>query len=39
VDPRNPAGMEDLEHLAAVVIALVSVVVFAMMIWAGQHQS
>jgi hypothetical protein len=31
--------MEGLEQAAAIVIALVVVLVFAMMIWAGQHQS
>ena len=31
--------MEHLEQAAAIVIALVVVLVFAMMIWAGQHHS
>jgi hypothetical protein len=29
----------DLQHIAAVVIALGAAVVFAVMAWAGQHQS
>jgi TRAP-type C4-dicarboxylate transport system permease small subunit len=31
--------MEDLQSVAAVIIALACLLVFAVMIWAGQHQS
>jgi hypothetical protein len=31
--------MEDLAHIAAVVIAWGTALVFALMAWAGQHQS
>jgi hypothetical protein len=31
--------MVDLGQVAAVVIALLAVLTFALMIWAGQHQS
>ena len=31
--------MDDLQHVAAVVIAVGAVLIFAMMAWAGQHQS
>jgi hypothetical protein len=31
--------MESLEHVAAIAIALVALVMFALMTWAGQHQS
>jgi hypothetical protein len=31
--------MSDLEHVIAIAIACVAVVMFALMIWAGQHQS
>ena len=31
--------MDDLETLATIVIALGAAVVFALMAWAGQHQS
>jgi len=31
--------MPGLEHIAAIVIALGAAVVFALMAWAGQHQS
>ena len=32
-------GMEVLEHIGAVVIGLGAAVVFALMAWAGSHQS
>jgi hypothetical protein len=31
--------MPGLEHIAAIVIAIVAAAVFALMAWAGQHQS
>jgi hypothetical protein len=31
--------MQDLEHIAAFVIIAAAALVFALMIWAGQHQS
>jgi hypothetical protein len=31
--------MDDLQNIAAIVIALAAAIVFALMIWAGQHQS
>ena len=31
--------MADLQHLVAAVFALAAMLVFAMMIWAGSHQS
>jgi hypothetical protein len=31
--------MNELEHIAAIAIACLAAVVFALMIWAGQHQS
>jgi hypothetical protein len=31
--------MDDLGHIAALVIACVAALVFALMAWAGQHQS
>ena len=31
--------MEDLAHIAAVVVACATALVFALMAWAGQHQS
>jgi hypothetical protein len=31
--------MDDLQHIAAIVIACGTAVVFALMAWAGQHQS
>jgi hypothetical protein len=30
--------MDDLQHVAAIAVAFVSVLLFAAMIWAGQHQ-
>jgi hypothetical protein len=39
-EPRATLGrMEALIHIAAVVIACGTAVVFALMAWAGQHQS
>jgi hypothetical protein len=31
--------MDDLQQLAGIVVALAGLLVFAAMIWAGQHQS
>jgi hypothetical protein len=31
--------MEQLEHLVAIGVALAAALTFALMIWAGQHQS
>jgi hypothetical protein len=31
--------MDDIQNIAAIVIALAAAIVFALMIWAGQHQS
>jgi hypothetical protein len=33
------AGMDELQQIAAVVIAFGAAVLFALMAWAGQHQS
>ena len=32
-------AMDDLEQIAAIAIACVAALVFALMAWAGQHQS
>jgi threonine/homoserine efflux transporter RhtA len=32
-------GMEELQNIAGIAIALGAALVFALMIWAGQHQS
>jgi len=31
--------MDELQHLAGLLVACAAVLVFALMIWAGQHQS
>jgi hypothetical protein len=31
--------MQELEHIVAIALALAAALVFALMIWAGQHQS
>jgi hypothetical protein len=31
--------MDDLQNIASIVIAFAAAIVFALMIWAGQHQS
>jgi hypothetical protein len=31
--------MDELQHLAGLFVAFAAVLVFALMIWAGQHQS
>jgi hypothetical protein len=31
--------MDDVQEIAAVVVAFAALLVFALMIWAGQHQS
>lgn len=33
------AGMEDIAQIAGIVIACATAVLFALMAWAGQHQS
>lgn len=39
VVPAILADMDELQHVAAVAIAFGAAVVFALMAWAGQHQS
>ncbi len=36
---RKLVGMEDLEHIAAILIACAAALAFAAMAWANQHQS
>jgi len=36
---RRLIGMEDLENIAAVIIACAAALAFAAMAWANQHQS
>jgi hypothetical protein len=36
---RDLGGMDELQHIAGLAIACAAVCVFALMIWAGQHQS
>ncbi len=31
--------MDDVQQIAAIVVAFAALLVFALMIWAGQHQS
>jgi hypothetical protein len=37
--PGEDGRMDELQHIAAIAFACVALLGFALMIWAGQHQS